>query len=950
MKKQCAFLLLLAITAVSFSAPSFISKPAFVQNGGSSAWTITFQLNENCDVEVAIIDTINTKIVRHLAAGVLGTNPPPPLAANSLSQTLVWDGKDDFGKSVANTNGLTVRVRAGISTSLTNIALEDLYSFQGSGRSTPSLLFDKTDGTILMLGQNNGKPYLRKYDAAGNYSQTIYPLSGKLSADSVTSYGINLLAGAPWIPKTTAVNGPDGGLAGPIMTSSMLNSGDTRMISLSANGEIVLINGMNMSVIKKNGAFTGSTTQKIITSPAGPAGYTDGYHGPFGPQYFTSSANPEFLYVSGWFYANTNGGGWLTSSVDTGFWADGQVLRVNRTTGVVTKWLKLDSVPTTAADRTTLLGWGTNAISAVHGVAIDDSGHVFVCDRLHKRIGVYDTNAVLLGSIPCVYADYVSVSKRTGAVYVLKRNSGLFTLVKYDGWRGVTAASASISLTTSVDGYKGAPVMELTENGNSTNIWVGYGSIGFRLYADAGSSFNLIKDFSVNAANAMMFERIAVDKSKEKVYIHSWNRKLYSISDWSTYQVKQAYNGTVDNITVAPNGYVYGFASKDFAAGSWSWPVLRFKDNDTLAAENYPNTGRNVATNNIGFEGGWPGNHRGIAVGWQDNLAAYEEAYYLWGYKDTGTTTTTTDKTPLLTFNPALGLGIRWFAMGVKFDPAGNLYAGIATRGTDAITPTGLSADSKFGRSGSVVKYAPNTTGTVTPLSMYSANATVAGHVKIYPQPFGPFAGDNSSACNCRNSYFDVDPYGRLFIPNGTAAKIYIADNAGNTILEFGQYGNTDARGTLTGAGQYHATADIPMAWPTSVATSEDYLYIADAINCRLLRVKMNYALNSTPAFSTQSEKNADWKEFKVSSKPNPFNPTSRLNITLPAASEVRASIYTADGKLVYKVVSGRFNAGNHSFIWNGVNSEGKKVTSGLYVYRITAGNRTYTLKTIMSK
>jgi len=49
---------------------------------------------------------------------------------------------------------------------------------------------------------------------------------------------------------------------------------------------------------------------------------------------------------------------------------------VNRTTGVVTPWLKLDSVPVSQADRLAKLGGGANATSAIHGVAIDDAYHV----------------------------------------------------------------------------------------------------------------------------------------------------------------------------------------------------------------------------------------------------------------------------------------------------------------------------------------------------------------------------------------------------------------------------------------------------------------------------------------------------------------------------------------------------------------------------------------------
>ena len=43
------------------------------------------------------VEDAQGKIIRHLAAGVLGKNPPEPLQPNSLAQSLTWDGKDDFG-------------------------------------------------------------------------------------------------------------------------------------------------------------------------------------------------------------------------------------------------------------------------------------------------------------------------------------------------------------------------------------------------------------------------------------------------------------------------------------------------------------------------------------------------------------------------------------------------------------------------------------------------------------------------------------------------------------------------------------------------------------------------------------------------------------------------------------------------------------------------------------
>ena len=71
---------------------------------------ITFELSAPTDVEVGILDGRNA-VVRHLAAGLLGDNPPEPLEAG-LSQTLQWNGRDDFGRP-ATGGPFSVRVRAG---------------------------------------------------------------------------------------------------------------------------------------------------------------------------------------------------------------------------------------------------------------------------------------------------------------------------------------------------------------------------------------------------------------------------------------------------------------------------------------------------------------------------------------------------------------------------------------------------------------------------------------------------------------------------------------------------------------------------------------------------------------------------------------------------------------------------------------------------------------------
>lgn len=69
-------------------------------------------------------------------------------------------------------------------------------------------------------------------------------------------------------------------------------------------------------------------------------------------------------------------------------------------------------------------------------------------------------------------------------------------------------------------------------------------------------------------------------------------------------------------------------------------------------------------------------------------------------------------------------------------------------------------------------------------------------------------------------------------------------DNEGNPILAFGTYGNRDSLGGLPG--DLVKTKDFPLAWPNSVDATDDYIYVSDMMNARLLRIEKQYALSLT--------------------------------------------------------------------------------------------------------
>ena len=87
-------------------------------------------------------------------------------------------------------------------------------------------------------------------------------------------------------------------------------------------------------------------------------------------------------------------------------------------------------------------------------------------------------------------------------------------------------------------------------------------------------------------------------------------------------------------------------------------------------------------------------------------------------------------------------------------------------------------------------------------------------------------------------------------------------------------------------------------------------------------------------------------KEFALSQNfPNPFNPTTTIKYDLPTAAEVRLVVYNIRGQEVAVLIDGEQLAGYRSIKWNAPN-----VASGLYIYRLTAGDFVQTRKMVLLK
>jgi flagellar hook assembly protein FlgD len=87
---------------------------------------------------------------------------------------------------------------------------------------------------------------------------------------------------------------------------------------------------------------------------------------------------------------------------------------------------------------------------------------------------------------------------------------------------------------------------------------------------------------------------------------------------------------------------------------------------------------------------------------------------------------------------------------------------------------------------------------------------------------------------------------------------------------------------------------------------------------------------------------------------PNPFNPTTEILYTIPEKERegvgVTVFIYNVRGQLMRSFKEGKKLPGSYRIVWDGKGDSGVKVSSGVYFYRMHAGDYITTRKMVMAK
>jgi hypothetical protein len=84
---------------------------------------------------------------------------------------------------------------------------------------------------------------------------------------------------------------------------------------------------------------------------------------------------------------------------------------------------------------------------------------------------------------------------------------------------------------------------------------------------------------------------------------------------------------------------------------------------------------------------------------------------------------------------------------------------------------------------------------------------------------------------------------------------------------------------------------------------------------------------------------------------PNPFNPSTKIRYSIPRDNmKVELEIFDVSGRRVVTLVNRVESGANHEVLWNGKNTAGQDVASGVYFYKLKADNQEAVKKMVLLK
>lgn len=824
------FVLTPLVPAQAAQSP-FRTRPTVNQSG--SRTTLSFELARPGDVEVAILD-IHGNVVRHLAAGLVGgARAAEPLQAGALHQSLVWDGTDDVGKPVKGRT--TIRVRTGLRAKLGRLIGGSPYRGRATGTpyrgSLQGVAVDE-DGNVLVKmmsdvgshGNSGLWPWqVRKFDSQGNYIKTLLPYPPSTNSTAASGYGLIESSDGHFTPVNLNSLYPVFSVFGCTVYPQVLSS-----------GELVFVNSRArlLTFFKTDGS---NAIRQIAMWPEEiqmPAPvWLD----------FEVAFSPDGRYA---YYSNVVGtvyDGKLPDDINPK-WPNGRVYRhdLSRPDSVPEPFYDLQ-LPNFSKQKYWMpSAWDKRTAAA--GIDTDSDGNLYICDQVNQQVVVVSPDGKKTDAIELPWPDRVRVHPGTGNLYVVSRTVTRgyvppIKLLKVVGRGAEAEIEAELAMVS-----RGNVEFTIAPRTDPPVLWVlapGNNPSGQSLLRveDRGDELAIVKDIFDQDHDAISFAgNLALDRGANRVYITDTRSQVFRYD---------GQTGEGGRIEMDATLLAVGATGNIVCVSGWHSPLASYR----RGLEPLPVTDDDKHTfNHFYGRAGRGCSLGGLTIDYRGHVWALVEGggMFVRAFQPDGTPVPASYSHPTPGEGPAapaIIAGLDIHASCVRVDRQGNIYIGWLGLPEEHQPPSGYEQDEAYRRAtGSVLKFGPeggqrlNLKPDVKPPE--TAVMGFEGMKQIYPglAPFSQWRCDGS--CVCSKPRFDVDEFGRLYIPNAITFSVTVTDNAGNRLATFGRYGNFDAQGPGSG----EPSPPIPMGWPTNAGVAGDHVYVADVLNHRVVRVDIDYA------------------------------------------------------------------------------------------------------------
>ncbi len=841
---------------------------------------IDFAVSAATDVAVTVEDA-GGKIVRHLAAGVLGKNPPAPLKANSLEQSLLWDGKDDEGGPVRlsdQADGKSFRIRVAIGT---RPRFDGLLLHNRAATGSIAALATGPGGEVYLFhgdptaNGNMGGNKLKVISRDGKPLRTLMPMPAALPADRLAALGVFRTEAGELVPRIhnyeqlSFYPDPIGsrGRSMPAYSSPAVDK----------QGRVYwLMLGPRLACLDAQGGVPYPTFYSEPLLDIKGLRISNQYAHGFERAGLAISSDGKWIYFAG-------------LATGTGP-KDGKpvpaVFRVNLTTRGPAEVFLGDPAKG---------GSDEKSFGAPRGLAVAN-GLLYVADFDNDRIVAFkESDRSLTGQVKVVKPDTIGVDPKTGAIYACcPPDRWNADLVKID-----SLESGKELYRLKLPKAGGAPWdaehrIAVDASADPIVIWLpglSYSPHNLMRIEDAGDKFTAPSDPRDLAAPWADGPRdLNVDRARDELYVKAnperWYRldektgKLTDRLEPERPALSSSAHGT--QLVPGPDGNLYGvawgygFCRLDRAGKPLNWPgldtyriplggIMNFQQRqlEVLSPQELM-----VVMNPTWFAAKPEGKVAPMGILFPDGGAQPAEKV-----------DPRISSVGVLGPDGRLKRTVIWQCMTgaiVRTDRQGNIYLADMVKPPDRSYPEffdgKLEAPTKESRAagdrywnsyiyGSIIKFPPTggaiwyrkgvtqgVRGEPAAELLAKPGRKVRAHVGYNPlaeaelqgalwyrfgfAPYSCWSTTSTDTCMCEGSRFDVDDFGRVFFPNVGQFRVEMIDTNGNPIASFGRYGNEDDPGEGPG---------IPLAWPIAVAVSDTHAYVGDTLNRRVVRVRLDH-------------------------------------------------------------------------------------------------------------